>query len=523
MTIWNPDSPYIAPLAFRLRESVEYRLTRGVQPVLLLRYPLRVNVVRPIWRPVLEALKSGRFVLFHRMMPGLRKLDPDQTLAFLKSLVFQGFLDMRGAPAMDEFPTVSVVINASEPEDLITCLKSLRQMVYPRERLQILAAGPISDDLAREVVNTFPEVRICRMPDRPSPAACRNRAAREATGEFLAFTDARCKVPQAWLQELLPAFRDETLGAVGGGTDFFYEYTELDQYLQFRSQMNRADEFVRFSPAEPYIPIAAWNFLVRRSIFESVGGFQEPLSHAGEADLFWRIQEAGYGLEYRPLGKVLQLPRDRFFSFLKRSYVSGTIEPILQKRHPTKVKPFLVPVMESLLWLLVILSFLLGSSFWLISALALFFINAGIKYIRIRRRNLPIGPHHVMLTALKTDLKFLHYCTGFVSRHYLLVGLVIFYLLPVPAAAIFVAHLTAGILDYSSRLPEAKLISFFIFFSMEQLSYQAGLWYGCIREHHFKPFRPRVIFRRDLWTDDLETSFQGEFAPSENSKKAASG
>ncbi|MFW5636526.1 MAG: glycosyltransferase, partial [Thermodesulfobacteriota bacterium] len=216
MSTWNPDSPYIAPLAFRLRESVEYRLTLGVQPVLLLRYPLRVNVIHPMWRPVLETLKSGRFILFHRMMAGLRKLDPDQTQAFLESLVFEGFMDMRGAPPMDEFPTVSVVINASEPEDLITCLKLLRQMVYPRERLQILAAGPISDDLAREVVNTFPEVRICRMPDRPSPAACRNRAAREATGEFLAFTDARCKVPHGWLQELLPAFQDETLGAVGG-------------------------------------------------------------------------------------------------------------------------------------------------------------------------------------------------------------------------------------------------------------------------------------------------------------------
>ena len=523
MATWNFESPYIAPLAFRLREAVEYRLARGGQPVLLLRYPLRVNVVRPMWRPVLEALKSGRFVLFDRMMAGIRKLDPDQTQAFLESLVFQGFLDMRGAPAMDEFPAVSVVINASEPEDLITCLKSLHQMVYPRERLQILAAGPIPDDLASEVGDTFPEVRICRMPDRPSPAACRNRAAREATGEFLAFTDARCKVPHAWLQELLPAFQDETLGAVGGGTDFFYEYTELDQYLQFRSQMNRADEFVRFSPAESLIPIAAWNLLVRRSVFESMGGFQEDLSHAGDADLFWRIQEAGYGLEYRPLGKVLQLPRDRFFSFLMRNYVSGTIEPIIQKRHPTKFKPFLVPALESLLWLLVILSFLLGSSFWLMSALAIFFMDAGIKHLRVRRRNLPIGPHHVLLTALKTDLKFLHYCTGFVSRHYLLVGLVMLPLLPVPAAAIFMAHLIAGILDYSSRMPQSGMISFFVFFSIEQLSYQAGLWWGCIRERHYKPLRPQVIFRRDLWIDDLKTSFQQEFTSSEKPKNAASG
>ncbi|MFW6373001.1 MAG: glycosyltransferase [Thermodesulfobacteriota bacterium] len=522
MSTWNPDSPYIAPLAFRLRESVEYRLTRGVQPVLLLRYPLRVNVIHPMWRPVLETLKSGRFILFHRMMAGLRKLDPDQTQTFLESLVFEGFLDMRGAPPMDEFPTVSVVINASEPEDLITCLKSLAQMVYPRERLEILAAGPVSDELARKVGETFPEVRVLQMPDRPSSAECRNRAAREATGEFLAFTDARCKVPHAWLQELLPAFQDEGLGAVGGGTDFFYEYSEFDRYMQFRSQMNRAEEFVRFSPAEPFIPIAAWNVLVRRSIFESVGGFQEALSPHGEADFFWRIQEAGYGLEYRPLGKVHQLPRDRFFSFLKRNYLSGRAEPVVQKRHPAKIKPFLVPVLESLLWLLVIMAFLLGTSFLLISALALFFVDAGIKYIRVRRRNLPIGPHHVLLTSLKADLKFLHYCTGFVSRHYLLVGVLMLNLLPVPAAVIFLAHLTAGTLDYSSRFPQTKLISFFIFFTMEQLSYQAGLWHGCIQERHFKPLRPQVILRRDLWTDELETPFQQGFTTSEKTKKAVS-
>lgn len=476
--------------------------------MLLLRYPLRVNIIHPMWRPVLEALKSGRFVLFHRMMAGLRKLDPVQTQAFLKSLVFEGFMDMRGAPPMDEFPTVSVVINAADPEDLITCLKSLHQMVYPRDRLQILAAGPVSDKLAREVEESFPEAQVFRMADQPSPAACRNRAAREATGAFLAFTDARCKVPHAWLQELLPAFQDESLGAVGGGTDFFYEYTELDQYLQFRSQMNRAEEFVRFSPAEPFIPIAPWNFLVRRSIFESVGEFQEELSYAGEADFFWRIQEAGFGLEYRPLGKVLQLPRDRFFPFLKRNFLSGLAEPVVQMRHPAKIKPLLAPILESLLWLLVIMAFLMGSSFWLISALALFFVDAGIKYIRVRRRNLPIGLHHVLLTSLKADLKFLHYCTGFVSRHYLLAGVLMLSLLPVPATVILLAHLSAGIMDYSARMPQAKLISFFIFFSMEQLTYQAGLWYGCIRERHYKPLRPQVIFRRDLWIDDLETPFQ---------------
>lgn len=523
MISWNTDSPYVAPLAYRLRESVEYRLVREVQPVLLLRYPLRVNVINPMWRPVLESLKSWRFILFDRMMAGLKKLDPQKTEAFLNSLVFEGFVDMRGAPPLDTPPTVSVIINASEPEDLITCLKSLKQVVYPRDRLRILAAGPLSDDMTREVADRFPEVEILKMDPKASPAACRNRAARESESEILAFTDARCKVQHAWLHELLPAFRDETLGAVGGGTDFFYEHTELDQYLQFRSQMNRADEFVRFSPAEPFIPIAAWNFLVRRSVFRKIGGFQEDLSHAGEADFFWRIQEDGRGLEYRPLGKVLQLPRDRFFSFLKRNWVNGSIEPALQKRHPTKIKPFPVPMLESLLWLLVIMAFLLGSSFWLTAALAIFFVDSGIKYFLVRRRNLPIGPHHVIFTALKADLKFLHFCAGFVSRHYLLLGFLLFEILPVPAAAIFLAHLTTGILDYSSRMPQTGLMSFFVIFSLEQLSYQTGLWWGCIRERHFKPLWPQVLLRKDLWIKDLDSPFQKGFTSSEKSKKASSG
>lgn len=497
-------SPFDEPLAFRLRESVECHMQRGKQPVLLLRFPLKVIAINRMWTPVLERLGPGDYVPFHKMAPNMKTMKPHQVEEFLNGLVFEGFLEMRGVPEFAEFPTISVIVNANEPKDLISCLKSLDRMDYPKARTEIRVAGPVPEELTQEVREKFPKVHLLHTAAGASPAECRNLAAAEATGEFLAFTDARCMVLRSWLKELLPAFREPTLGAVGGGTDLYYEFTELDQYMKFRSEKDRAAEFVRFHPGERFIPIAAWNFLVRRSIFRVLKGFREDLANAGEADFFWRIQEAGHGLEYRPIGKVLQLPRHKFIPFLKQSHTGGLIEPVLQKLHPGKIKPFLLPKLESLFWILVIMAFLLHSALWLLFAFGFFMADAVVKYVQIRRRNLPIGFHHILFTALKTELLFLNYCCSFVSRHYLLLGLLLLNFLPVPALVILLAHLTAGMSDYGAYMPQMGLISFFFYFSIEQITYQAGLWRGCFREKNFNPLWPRIIIRKDLWMQDRQ-------------------
>jgi hypothetical protein len=53
------------------------------------------------------------------------------------------------------------------------------------------------------------------------------------------------------------------------------------------------------------------NLLVRRAAFEELGGFQEGLRSGGDADLCWRLQDAGWTIAYREPAAVEHLHRER--------------------------------------------------------------------------------------------------------------------------------------------------------------------------------------------------------------------
>src|SRR5205823_3987580 len=78
--------------------------------------------------------------------------------------------------------------------------------------------------------------------------------------------------------------------------------------------------------AHPYRPrAAAANLLVRRAAFEQVGGFYEGLRAAEDTDFTWRLQQAGWGLEFRPEAWVEHRYRTSLIELRRqwRGYAAG--------------------------------------------------------------------------------------------------------------------------------------------------------------------------------------------------------
>ena len=73
---------------------------------------------------------------------------------------------------------------------------------------------------------------------------------------------------------------------------------------------------------------------------------------------------------------------------------------------------------------------------------------------------------------------------------------VILLLSPLTAAVIIGMHLTAGIVEYTVKKPRLNPISFLLFFTLEQASYQSGVWWECIQRVSFNPLLPRIIHKR---------------------------
>jgi hypothetical protein len=115
------------------------------------------------------------------------------------------------------------------------------------------------------------------------------------------------------------------------------------------------------------------------------------------------------------------------------------------------------------------------------------------KLLKIKRRKIPVKVSSLLSSVLRSYLAFLHHIASFVSRYYLFPSLIILPIAPPVFIAIVMLHLLAGSVDYVIKRPQLNLISFLYYFSLEQLSYQLGVWWGCFKNICFRPIVPKIV------------------------------
>jgi Glycosyltransferase like family 2 len=214
-------------------------------------------------------------------------------------------------------PSVSVVMpfagSRSDGEAAVAALLELRQ--GPDDEL-ILAdnSGVLSPRDGLVVVAAAEE---------HSPSHARNVGAEHATREWILFLDADCVADPDLLEVYFSAPVDDDVGAMAGEVASFG--AEGDS-LAARYGAARGFLGLGVHLAHPYLPRAtAANLLVRRSVFELVGGFYEGVRAAEDTDFSWRLQRAGWRLEARPEARV----RHRYRTSLEalrsqwRGYAAG--------------------------------------------------------------------------------------------------------------------------------------------------------------------------------------------------------
>ena len=482
----------IGSLAYRLRKSVSLPETDGnVQ--LVLAYPLKSVRIHPCWRNLFKHLSDQEFSSFDTIRSITESRNPDELEFFLNDLVRKGFLERKGVSALSDYPFVSVIIPVrNRPDDIAACLQTLKELAYSDDKLEIIVVDDASTDQTPDVVSRFP-VRLIPLKQHKQAAYCRNLAARHARGDILAFIDSDCLAGSAWLRELVPAFKDTQLGALGGVVDSYFNENGLDRYEKVKSSLSVSSWFKRSQKNDPFFYLPACNLLVRRRLFLEIGGFKEELVVGEDVDLCWRIRKRGYQIEYRPEGRVYHKHRNRVFSFCRRRFEYGTSEPQLNKLHPEKIKKLCFPLLTSLFWASIILSIIPGyPPLFVISGAAV--VADTIKNIlKIRRREIPIKVSSLLLSVLRSYLAFFHHIASFVSRYYLFPSLIILPIAPSVSTIFLMLHLVAGTVDYVIKKPRLNLVPFLFYFSLEQLSYQLGVWWGCFKNICFRPINPTIV------------------------------
>jgi len=175
---------------------------------------------------------------------------------------------------------------------LSDCLDSIREQKI-ESSLEIIVVDDGSEDDTEKICRRYPEVKYIRQEQRGVSAA-RNRLLKESSGEFIAFVDADdIFVPEKLRLQLRYLQEHPKCPFVGCNVMSFYGSVPSPPYCK-----NEVSE--KF-----LIPC-----MIRKSVFDQVGPFDESISVGEDTEYLIRISEKGITGGYT-LDKTLYLRRLR--------------------------------------------------------------------------------------------------------------------------------------------------------------------------------------------------------------------
>ena len=275
----------------------------------------------------------------------------------------------------------------------------------------------------------------------------------------------------------------------------YYHTRLLDRYEQVKSSLKMGVWPKRSANNNPFFYVPSCNLLVRRSVFLEAGGFNESLIVGEDVDLCWRIRRRGLHIDYLPSGRVLHKHRNRVGAFCKRRFDYGTSEPLLNRFYPGKVKKMVFAPLASLVWTGVILTVLLKTPLLLLFPIGVLGCEAVFKFHDLKQNRIPIPFNMVAVSVARTYAAFFYHCCAFFSRYYLLWLPVLVLVLPFLSLILAGMHLLTGLVEYGLKKPQMDPGRFLIYFTLEQVSYQVGVWCQCLRLLSFRSVNPRITTR----------------------------
>lgn len=418
----------------------------------------------------------------------------------MEQLAAKGFAErLQGSTERPEAqPDISIVIPVKDRAgELKRCLASLASLNYPREKLQVIVVDDGSSDESPRVAQQFGAEVVPSGGTGRGPAAARNVGAAMACGDILAFIDSDCTASREWLNELIPAFANPAMAAVGGQVDGMCTESSVDRYESIMSSLSLGSRERTGSGGTDTFYLPSCNLLVRRAAFRSAGGFKDEMHVGEDVDLTWRLRDKGWTISYLPAGNVLHEHRSSIRSFMSRRFDYGTSEGMLQILHPGRRKRMVVPPLLALILCLCLITPFTG--WWsLLLAGGVLAVDAVFVRSRIGKQGVPIGLGAILAGRLRAFGSLVYYLSYHLVRYYCTPLIVSALFVPAVWAVFgFVLVCAAGV-DHAVKRPQLSFPAFVVIYFLEQLAYGAGVFWGCLSRKCFASYKVLILRHAEL-------------------------
>ena len=273
--------------------------------------------------------------------------------------------------------TISLIVPVrNEGRAIEQTLRSLLTQDYPSSDYEVIVADGISTDdtvpIVRRLQGEFPNLKLVFNPARFSSAG-RNTAIRHMTGDYAIIVDGHCQVPDRnYLSNLARAFEHSGADSLGrpqpldapAATPF-----QKAVSVARSSRLGHNPDSDIYSNQAKYVHPGSTAVAYRRSVFETIGLFDQAFDACEDVEFNERVYQAGFSCYFTPSLKIGYHPRTSLPSLFKQLARYGCGRARLARKHPSSLTPaaLIPPLWLGFLIVGAILSFIIPFIGWVYS------------------------------------------------------------------------------------------------------------------------------------------------------------
>ena len=264
------------------------------------------------------------------------------------------------------------------------CLKSILALDYPSGFVEVIVMDGGSKDGTVKIAEKFP-IKVLSIQIN-CPAAY-NYAQKIAAHPILGFIDADAKVEAQWLNKLVPHLNEPNVGGVSGSIETWNTDNLWARSIGYELK-NRYRRIGKYTGR-----IATMNLLLKKSVIEETGGWNEKLPSQYDTDLGFRLSAKGYKIAYEPAAVCYHFNRPTLKAYYRQQLQYGKNTLKLYFKHGKlargdEITDVGMNIQPALL-LIVLASLIVGivpvlRLFWVVSAALLLAITIYFAYSAVK-------------------------------------------------------------------------------------------------------------------------------------------
>jgi biofilm PGA synthesis N-glycosyltransferase PgaC len=282
-------------------------------------------------------------------------------------------------------PKVSIIVAAYNSQETIQeCLKSILAQNYPEGFFEVIVMDGGSKDATVNMAKKF-SIKVISI--RLNAPAAYNYAMKIAAFPILGFVDADAKVEAEWLNKLVTHLKEPQVAGVSGSIETWNRENRWARSIGYELK-NRYRRISKYTGR-----IATMNLLLKKTVIEEAGGWDENLPSQYDTDLGFRISAKGYKFIYEPNAICYHFNRPTLKAFYRQQLQYGKNTIKLYFKHGRLARGDEITDVgmniQPILLLAVIASFILGiipviRLLWVVSglillAMAIYFVYSAVK------------------------------------------------------------------------------------------------------------------------------------------------